>query len=236
METENYKEILSKRCRPTMPWKFSTGGCKMDMKLVLTCSTLDHVNAIYAWHVTSTVYWNVLYCLDCNLSAVLLYENIDCKAAFFKKWWRILLSWKRTCAGDVPWHSAVAKAIPKSSQLLLFDCTFTFVNFSYTNTSGCFVPIVLTVTQWLLPLWRIWMNSSGSTLKLQHWQCTTNWKSGSPNCSSRVFRATSMMSSESQPVGDSMMVLSAVESLTRSLSIQGYILGRATNRVDVFCV
>ena len=80
------------------------------------------------------------------------------------------------------------------------------------------------------------MNSSGSTLKLQHWQCTTNWKSGSPNCSSRVFRAASMMSSESQPVGDSMMVLSAVESLTRSLSIQGYILGRATNRVDVFCV
>ena len=85
METENYKEILSKQCRHTMPCKFSTGGCKMDMKLVLTCSTLDHVNAIYAWHVTSTVYWNVLYCLDCNLSAVLLYENIDCKAAFFKK-------------------------------------------------------------------------------------------------------------------------------------------------------
>ena len=38
METENYKEILSKQCRRTMPWKFSTGGCKMDMKLVLTRS------------------------------------------------------------------------------------------------------------------------------------------------------------------------------------------------------
>ena len=55
----------------------------MNMKPVLTRSTLDHVNAIYAWHATCTVYWNVLYCLDCNLSAALSYWE-HCKAALLK--------------------------------------------------------------------------------------------------------------------------------------------------------
>ena len=101
------------------------------------------------------------------------------------RWGRILLSSKRSFAGDVPRQSAVAYAIAYTPQSLPFVCMLTLANFSvmassfvwrraaiccwsmsgaiecmlsYTSTSGCSAPIVLMVTQWSLPLWRIWMN------------------------------------------------------------------------------
>ena len=87
----------------------------------------------------------------------------------------------------------------------------------------------------VFPLWRTWTNSPDSTWKLQLCPHTADWSPGTPNCSWRVFcAAASIISSESQPAGDLMMALSAVESFTRPLLTQGFLGCTAVHKDHFF--